>query len=122
VLILREVLGFSADEVAQALGTTVAAVNSALQRARKAIDERPPMKSRQASTHSLGDERLRELAHNVVDAFEDGDVAAIVSLLAEDAHSTLSPYTARYRRPRCDRRLVAHARSARSAQEQVRAA
>jgi RNA polymerase sigma-70 factor, ECF subfamily len=89
VLILREVLGFSADEVAQALGTTVAAVNSALQRARKALAERSTENRQRATIRSLGDERLREIAHSVVDAFEDGDVAAIVSLLAEDARLTL---------------------------------
>jgi RNA polymerase sigma-70 factor (ECF subfamily) len=74
VLILREVLGFSADEVAQALGTTVAAVNSALQRARKALAERSTENRQRATIRSLGDERLREIAHSVVDAFEDGDV------------------------------------------------
>jgi RNA polymerase sigma-70 factor, ECF subfamily len=79
VLILREVLGFSADEVAQALGTTAAAVNSALQRARKALDEGPTKSSQQTTMRSLGNERVLELAHNVVDAFERGDVAAIVA-------------------------------------------
>ena len=85
VLILREVLGFSANEVSQALGTTVAAVNSGLQRARKALRERPP--DEPATAQSLGDERVRAMAENVVDAFERGDVAAIVALLVADATS-----------------------------------
>jgi RNA polymerase sigma-70 factor, ECF subfamily len=108
VLILREVLGFSAVEVSHALGTTVAAVNSALQRARKALDERPPNEE-PATMRSLGGERVRELAHKLVDAVEGGDVDVIVSLLALDARPALSSHAEWYREPRRDRRLVAKA-------------
>jgi RNA polymerase sigma-70 factor, ECF subfamily len=92
VLILREVLGFSAKEVSESLGTTVASVNSALQRARKAVDDRLPEKSQQATLRSLGDERVRQIVQNFVDAFERGDVDAIVALLAEDATFAMPPY------------------------------
>jgi RNA polymerase sigma-70 factor (ECF subfamily) len=97
VLILREVLGFSAKEVAESLETTVASVNSALQRARKAVDERLPEESQQATIRSLGDERVRELVKRFVDAFEHGDVDAIVTLLAEDATFEMPPYREWYR-------------------------
>jgi RNA polymerase sigma-70 factor (ECF subfamily) len=97
VLVLREVLGFSAKEVAEALGTTVASVNSALQRARRAIDERLPEQSQQATMRSLGDERVREIVQSFVDAFEQGDVDAIVDLLVEDATFEMPPYPNWYR-------------------------
>jgi RNA polymerase sigma-70 factor, ECF subfamily len=96
VLILREVLGFSAREVSESLGTTVASVNSALQRARKAVDGRLPEKSQQATMRSLGDERVREIVQHFIDAFERGDVDAIVALLAEDATFAMPPYAKRY--------------------------
>jgi RNA polymerase sigma-70 factor, ECF subfamily len=85
VLILREVLGFSAKEVSESLGTTVPSVNSALQRARKAVDARLPEKSEQATLRSLGDEGIREMVQRFVDAFEQGDVETIVALLAADS-------------------------------------
>jgi RNA polymerase sigma-70 factor (ECF subfamily) len=97
VLILREVLGFSAKEVAEALGTTVVSVNSVLQRARKAVDDRLPEQSQQATIRSLGDERVREIVEQFVDAMERGDVDAIVALLAEDATFEMPPYATWYR-------------------------
>jgi RNA polymerase sigma-70 factor, ECF subfamily len=83
VLILRDALGFSAKEAGRALETTVASVNSALQRARRTIDERLPEKS-QPALRSFGDEGTREAVERLMAAFEAGDVDAILSLLAED--------------------------------------
>jgi RNA polymerase sigma-70 factor (ECF subfamily) len=97
VLVLREVLGFSAKEVSESLGTSVASVNSALQRARKAVDERLPEESQQTTMRSLGDERVREIVQSFVDAFEQGDIDAIVGLLAEDARFEMPPYATWYR-------------------------
>ena len=73
-LILREVLGFSAQEVADALDTSVASINSALQRARKAVEERVPEQSQQSTLRELGDDRLQEIVERYVAAWEQNDV------------------------------------------------
>jgi RNA polymerase sigma-70 factor, ECF subfamily len=91
VLILREVLGFSAREVAGTLETTTAAVNSTLQRARATVDGRLPAQSQQATLRTLGDERVREIVEQYVDAWERGDVDAVVAMLAEDATFAMPP-------------------------------
>ena len=78
MLILREVLGFSASEVAESLDTTVASVNSALQRARKTVDERLPEQSQQATLRALGDQQLREIVESYMNAMERGDVEAVI--------------------------------------------
>ena len=97
VLILREVLGFSAQEAAQALQTTVPAVNSALQRARKAVDERLPDQSQQATLRALGDQRLADLVESYMSAMGRGDVEAVVGMLAEDAAWSMPPLATWYR-------------------------
>lgn len=91
VLILRDVLGFSARETAVALETTPVSVDSALQRAHKAIDERAPKISQQTTLRALGDLELRELVNRFADAWERNDVDAVVSMLAEDARLTMPP-------------------------------
>ena len=90
-LILREVLGFSAQETADSMDTSVASVNSALQRARQTVDERLPERSQQATLRALGDERLQEVVDAYMDAMGRGDVNAVVDLLAEDAAWTMPP-------------------------------
>jgi RNA polymerase sigma-70 factor, ECF subfamily len=92
VLILREVLGFSAQEVAESLATTVAAVNSALQRARRAVRERLPERSQQATLRSLGDEQARALIEAYLDAWGRADIDALRALLAEDAVFSMPPW------------------------------
>jgi RNA polymerase sigma-70 factor, ECF subfamily len=91
VLIMREVLGFSARESAETLETTVPSVNSALQRARSAVDDRLPEQSQQATLRALGDDRVRELVESYVDAWERDDVDTVVSLLTEDATFAMPP-------------------------------
>jgi RNA polymerase sigma-70 factor, ECF subfamily len=97
VLILREVLGFSAKEVADNLDTSVASVNSALQRARASVDDRLPDQSQQATLRSLDDDELRKVVDSYVDAWERGDVDAVVSMLTEDAVLTMPPMPTWYR-------------------------
>jgi RNA polymerase sigma-70 factor (ECF subfamily) len=85
VLILRDVLGFSAKETAEILETTVAAINSALQRARRAFDQGAPQRSRQVTARSLFDPRTRALVERFVNAVERGEIGTILAILAEDA-------------------------------------
>jgi RNA polymerase sigma-70 factor (ECF subfamily) len=92
-LILREVLGFSARETAGMLSTTVASVNSALQRARAAVSERVPGRTQQATLRALGDRELRELVDRCVDAWERCDVDAFTALLVQDATFAMPPLT-----------------------------
>src|SRR5262249_44556449 len=89
----REVLGFSAREVSESLDTTVASVNSALQRARKTVEERLPDRSQQETLRLLGDERVRELVDAYVEAWARGDVDAVRALLAEDAVFSMPPWS-----------------------------
>jgi RNA polymerase sigma-70 factor, ECF subfamily len=91
VLILREVLGFSAQEVADTLETTVASVNSALQRARKAVEERAPEQSQQQTLREVGDERIQELVERYMEAWERTDVDTVMELLADDASFAMPP-------------------------------
>jgi RNA polymerase sigma-70 factor, ECF subfamily len=90
-LILRDVLGFSSKEVAETLDTTVPSVNGSLRRARKAVAERLPEQSQQATLRALGDNGIREVVERYIDAWERGDVEAILAMLAEDAKYSMPP-------------------------------
>ena len=96
VLILREVMGFSAKEVAEALETSVASVNSGLQRARAAVEERVPEQTQQATLRALGDDAVSDLVERYVNAWERCDVDAFVAMLAEDATFTMPPLSSWY--------------------------
>jgi RNA polymerase sigma-70 factor (ECF subfamily) len=97
VLLLRDVLGFSAKEVANLLDTTVASVTSALQRARTTVRERLPEQSQQANLRSLGDARVRRLVESYVEAWERADLDAILAMLADDATFTMPPHLTWFR-------------------------
>jgi RNA polymerase sigma-70 factor (ECF subfamily) len=94
VLILREVLGFTAAEVAGILDTTPASVNSAMQRARATVQQRMPQRTQQAELAALGPGRRRDLVDAFVTAWERADVPALLDLLTEDARFTMPPLPA----------------------------
>ena len=89
VLILREVLRWHATEVAELLDTSVASVNSALQRARATLDN---IDLSPADTSPRLDEEQRELLARYVDAFQRYDMESLTSLLHEDATQSMPPY------------------------------
>jgi RNA polymerase sigma-70 factor (ECF subfamily) len=78
------------------LSTTVASVNSALQRARTAVATRIPGRTQQATLRSLGDRELRELVDRYVDAWERCDVNAFTALLVADATFAMPPLATWY--------------------------
>jgi RNA polymerase sigma-70 factor (ECF subfamily) len=88
VLILREVLRWRAEEVAELLETTVVSVNSALQRARATLASRDP----EAATAKPMDDEQQALLARYVDAFERYDMDSLTSLLHEDATWNMPPY------------------------------
>lgn len=96
VLLLRDVLGFSAQEAAAMLQTTVASANSALQRARTAVAARVPERSQQSTLRALGDRGLQELVDRYVEAWERCDVDGFVSLLVSDATFAMPPLATWY--------------------------
>ena len=93
-LLAREVLGFSARETADVFGTSPAAVNSALQRARKLLDERAALPH--GDPPPRGPE-LDRLVARYADALERGDVDAVLALLTDDATWSMPPLPAVYR-------------------------
>jgi RNA polymerase sigma-70 factor (ECF subfamily) len=104
MLILREVVGFSASEVARMLQTTTPSVNSGLQRARAAVRERVGARSQQQVLRSFDDDGLHRLVDRYVDAWETNDVDAFIQLLVEDATFAMPPLATWY----TPRNTIAH--------------
>jgi RNA polymerase sigma-70 factor (ECF subfamily) len=97
VYLLREVMAYSASEVAELLDTTVAAVNSSLQRARATVDASIPVSSQQVAQAALGEDKIRALATKYCDAIEKGDVASLMKLLTDDASWSMPPEAVYFR-------------------------
>jgi RNA polymerase sigma-70 factor, ECF subfamily len=89
VLILREVLRWQATEVAELLDTSVASVNSALQRARATMDE---LELDTSGPATVEDDEQQELLTQYVEAFERYDVAQLVTLLKDDVVFNMPPF------------------------------
>jgi RNA polymerase sigma-70 factor (ECF subfamily) len=90
-LILSEVLGWSAAEIADALDTSVPAINSALQRARATLAARDVSLTPATKSDALSDDEA-SLLDRYLDAFHEYDVDTLVSLLREDATLSMPPY------------------------------
>jgi RNA polymerase sigma-70 factor, ECF subfamily len=104
VLIMRDVLGWRAAEVAELLGSTTVAVNSMLQRARAQLSELDPAED-QVSEPSTAAQK--DLLDRYVAAFERYDTAALAELFSSDAVWEMPPFTGWYQTPAAICRLVA---------------
>jgi RNA polymerase sigma-70 factor (ECF subfamily) len=93
VLVLRDVLGYSAAEVAEMVDGTEASVTSALQRARAALEQRITIRER---VHLPSSAREKQVLDRFVETFEVGDIGAMVQLLTEDALLTMPPQPLEY--------------------------
>ena len=89
VLVLRDVLGVRAAEVAEILDSSPASVNSALLRARATLETRLAPGARPRAAAAL--RRERELVGRFANAFEEGDIERVVELLTDDAWLTMPP-------------------------------
>ncbi|MGW5673209.1 sigma-70 family RNA polymerase sigma factor, partial [Micromonospora sp. NPDC003776] len=90
-LLLFDVLGYSAAEIAAIMRTTTTSVNSALARARRTLAERTPAVTQQRALHTLGDARLREVVTGYATALAAGDGDALIALLTEDVTWSMPP-------------------------------
>jgi RNA polymerase sigma-70 factor, ECF subfamily len=95
VFLLRDVLGWSAGETAQALKMTVASANSALQRARLTLEKR--VSKEEIMDQAAGDIRRREAAERYAAAWENADLDGLTALLTKDATMNMPPYLEWYK-------------------------
>ena len=106
VLVLRDVLGYRAAEVAEMLETSEASVNSLLRRARAAFESRLPATGRERAP--LPNSKLeRDIVGRFAETVENGDIDGMVALLTDDAWVTMPPLPHAYQGPRGDRRVPA---------------
>ena len=90
-LLLFDVLGYSAAEIATIMGTSTTSVNSALARARRIIADKVPARTQQQTLRAIDDARVRELATGFATALERGDADALIALLTEDVTWSMPP-------------------------------
>jgi RNA polymerase sigma-70 factor, ECF subfamily len=91
VFLLREVMGFSAAEIAGQLNVTTGSVTSALQRARARVQRGLPGQSQQAALSALGDAKIQDTVRRYADALERGDADALIGMLTRDATWSMPP-------------------------------
>jgi RNA polymerase sigma-70 factor (ECF subfamily) len=90
-LLLVEVLGFTAAEVATMMDTSITSVHSALARARRIVAKKIPATSQQQTLRKIGDARVRELVAGFSSALERGDADALIVLLTKDVTWSMPP-------------------------------
>ncbi|GAA3114596.1 sigma-70 family RNA polymerase sigma factor [Kribbella aluminosa] len=90
-LLLFDVLGFSAAEIATTMNTSTTSVNSALARARKIVAEKVPSRTQQQTLRNVDDGRLRKIVAEYAAALENGDADALVALLTDDVTWSMPP-------------------------------
>jgi hypothetical protein len=108
VLILREVLGYHANEVADMLGATVASVNSALKRARASLQQRLPAPGEEDAPPAPDSPAEQALVAKFVHAYQSGDVEALVALLTADVRVSMPPIPLEYHGRDVAARFFAH--------------
>lgn len=91
VLILDDVLDWTAEEISGILGISLSAVNSLLYRARSTLKQRYPAGRRVSSDSALVDDRMKQLLEQYLQAWESADIEGIVSMLKEDAAFPMPP-------------------------------
>ena len=96
VLILRDVLGFHANEVADMLESTVESVNSALKRARASLQRRLPPTGEREPPPAPNSPAEQALVAKFVHAYESGDLDALVALLTDDISLSMPPFSLEY--------------------------
>jgi RNA polymerase sigma-70 factor (TIGR02960 family) len=96
VLILRDVLGFHADEVAEMLGSTVDSVNSALKRARAGLQRRRPPAADREPPPASGSPSEEAIVAKFASAYESADLDALVALLTDDVFMSMPPMPFEY--------------------------
>jgi RNA polymerase sigma-70 factor, ECF subfamily len=96
-LLLFDVLGFSAAEIAAMMNTSTTSVNSALARARRVVAEKVPERTQQRALRLIGDTRLRQVVADYAGALERGDADTMVALLTEDVTWLMPPLRHWYR-------------------------
>jgi RNA polymerase sigma-70 factor (ECF subfamily) len=90
-LVLSDVLGYSAAEIATMMDTSTTSVNSALARARRIVAKKAPAHIQQQTLRTIDDARVRELVTRFATALERGDADALVALLTEDVTWSMPP-------------------------------